>query len=169
MIFIILWRLSGVIVNGLQRFNNKGKRLVNHQLSELLWSTYQKTWFKLFKLPNLNNNMCIITACNPYGEPQSTTLNNYLNRELAHELSAMPVEYSEICAGSKDFSYYEDSFLLECEYSKAIALGRKWQQNAVFWINDNQLYLCACRPIVGGLPETISMGKFTDRLTIVDS
>jgi len=139
---------------------------MNHQLSNNLWSAYQKTWFKIPKLPNLNKNLCIVTAFNPHGIALLPEQNIYRNRELAHELKTMAFDITELAAGNQDFSYVETSFIFECEQGEAIALGVKWQQNAIFWIEQGQLYLLACRPIDGVMFEPVCVGAFLERTHI---
>jgi len=160
--------LIGVIVNGLNSFHNKDERVMKYQLSNNLWSNYQKTMFKLAKLPNLKENLAIITAYNPWGLPASTADNIYSNRELAHVLEAKAVKLIEVLAGNHDFSYYEASFIFKCERIDAIAFGRQWHQNAVYWIEQGQLYLLDCRPYdKTSLRETIAMGAFIERTRII--
>jgi len=84
--------LIGVNVNGLKSFHNKDERVMKYQLSNNLWSSYQKTMFKLAKLPDLKDNLAILTAYNPWGLPASTAENIYSNRELAHVLEAKAIE-----------------------------------------------------------------------------
>lgn len=161
-----VWK--GVIVNRLSRLDNKDKILMKRQFDGNLWLTYQKTWFKMPKLPNYNNNFCIVTAFNPQGNPQSSTQNICQNRELAHELSLSKLKYYAIRAGNADFSYFEDSFIVECSKLQALCLGRKWQQNAVFWVDSSQLYLLACQPLIIQ-HKTITqthIGDFTQRVLL---
>jgi len=137
-----------VIVNGLKKFNNIDKILMKSHLTNSLWLIYQNTWFKPSKLPENIDNLCIITAFNPWGNPRVSEENNYQNRELAHELMRSKIEYYEICAGNQDFSYFEPSFLVRCSKQKGLALARSWQQNAIFWIEQSQLYLLPCQPLI---------------------
>jgi len=158
-----------VIVNGLKPINNKDKIVMKHQLDNNLWSTYQKTWFKLSKLPNLNKNLCVITAFNPHGIARLKDQNIYQNRELAHELKAMAIDVIELLAGNEDFSYYEPSYIFECERHKAVALGVKWQQNAIFWVEQGQLYLLACQALDGVVPSPVCLGTFLERTQLIST
>lgn len=139
------------------------------QFNNNLWSIYKKTWFKLAKLPNLNNNLCVVTAYNPYGSDDSIEQNIYRNSELAHELKAIAQEVIEVYAGNEDFSYCEMSYIFDCTKEKAIALGNKWQQNAIFWIEAGNLYLVACQPIDDKIPDSVYLGKFLERTKISGS
>ncbi len=139
---------------------------MKYQFNNKLWLIYQNTYFDMPKLPNLKKNLCVITACNPFGTTLSNEQNIYRNSELAHDLDAMANDVIELSAGNIDFSYCETSFIFECDKEQAVELGKKWQQNAIFWIEQGTLYLIACRPIDGKTPESVCLGAFLERTKI---
>lgn len=127
----------------------------------LYWFLYQNTYFKCANRLVFPDTFAIITACNPGGESETANINNQLNCDLLARLKQLEFKYQPLRAGNINFSHIEDSCIVECSFSQALALGRDFNQNAIFWIDNNQLSLVPC--LLKGVKQT-AMGLFSERL-----
>ncbi|NRA60226.1 MAG: DUF3293 domain-containing protein [Psychrobium sp.] len=117
---------------------------MNVNLTSDLWRLYEESVFKFNDINVTDGEFCVITGCNPLGKLLTASKNYCLNRELAHDLRQLNLSFSPLIAGNKTFSHVENSFKVSCDKAQAVALGRKWRQNAIYWIKDDLLYLLPC-------------------------
>lgn len=83
----------------------------------------------------VGSSALLITACNPFGRPLSDEVNAARQADLAATLAAMGL--SALAAQGRDPAGSwppEPSFLVPgASWNEAIALGRRFDQNAVVW------------------------------------
>ena len=116
---------------------------------------YLHTRFKI-EVPaaGIPSRFAIVTAQNPDGHRVSAAANEKANTGLRLELLHENKFFFPVTGGSPDFSHAEEGFgiAMDCA-DQAIALGRRWNQEAVFWVEDGQVELCHCttsdRTVVG--------------------
>ena len=102
-------------------------------------SLYQRVVFLVAKKTELPKTCAIITACNPRGEVVSTERNSKLNQQLRAAIE--PFQYRTIVGCSLDLSHREPSFAVNCPQAKALELARQFKQNAIYWLENGELYL----------------------------
>ncbi len=110
-------------------------------IDSLLWQAYCDPYFH-FEQQISFSSFAIITAWNPKSELLSKKDNDRSNQYLAQEISHTC--WCEIQVGNKDFSWMEASFAVQITADEAIKLGRKYQQNAVYFIEGEELLLLPC-------------------------
>lgn len=106
-----------------------------------LWQAYCDPYFH-FERQISFSNFAIITAWNPKSELLSKKDNDRNNQHLAQDISHTC--WCGIQVGNKDFSWMEESFAVQVTAAEAIALGRKYQQNAIYFIEGEELFLLSC-------------------------
>lgn len=128
----------------------------NTDLKPLL-ELYSTTVF-LCSEPISWTQFAIITPCNPKGE----VLTELDNDCLLNKMQSMLIEFDfkELTGASPDLLHQEKSFAVKCSKQKAVSLGRVFQQNAIFWVEDGELSI---EPAVLQF-EPIVLGRFTDRV-----
>lgn len=103
----------------------------------------------------------ILTACNPYSSSNREG-DKLSTRELRRELSAAGYWKLPITAISADWSHWEKSFAVgNLSKKEALSLGKKYHQNAIFLVENNQLSVISCE---SGMEERI--GDFRERLRV---
>ena len=107
---------------------------------------YQNACFRA--TPPLNGWPCtfgIITACNPDGKIVSDQENAEATDQLCRELVAAKLEHFPVTGGSKDFTHAEPGFgVIFPSQEEAIAWGQRYEQEAIFWVHDDQISLVSC-------------------------
>lgn len=106
-----------------------------------LWSLYQQTWFKYDASEELFDCFAIITACNPASMPIAAEKNILNQQRLKHDLMILDLQFNQIEAGNADFSYSEPSYAVQCNLKQAMDLSRRYDQNALFWVQQDHLWL----------------------------
>ncbi|WP_241210342.1 DUF3293 domain-containing protein [Vibrio ichthyoenteri] len=106
-----------------------------------LWQIYCDPYFKIDKMFNLND-FVVITASNPQSYKLSDHENSIRNKHLSCDLSNFTLH--EIWVGDGDFDWFEASFAVEIPLPFAIELAHKYQQNAIYFVQDGQLFLLSC-------------------------
>ena len=86
----------------------------------------------------------IVTACNPDGKTAEDTENESATRELSGALVQLALPHRSMTGGSPDGKHQEPGYLVECDLSTALELGVRFQQEAIFWIEDGQVSTVAC-------------------------
>lgn len=102
----------------------------------------------------------IITACNPLGRVLNQEANTDLTGDLKSQLE--PESCQNLIGASPDKSHQEVSFLWQTDKSKAVELASQFLQNAIYWIENGELFLVPVK--MSG--EEVSMGKFRDFLEV---
>ena len=109
-----------------------------------LWQVYGNAKFRPLHSPLPKVPFAVITAHNPRSQIVSDRQNQANQQGLIKELSALGHSYSQVLVGNEDFSYSEPSLAVAMAKSDAIALGKRYQQNAIYWVENGSLYLLPC-------------------------
>ncbi|HHF0560229.1 DUF3293 domain-containing protein [Vibrio diabolicus] len=113
----------------------------NTNIDASLWNAYSESFFR-FEAEWYVSNYAVITAWNPYSNLRSKEENCISNQAL--ETLLQHVNYAPITVGDSSFTWYEESFAVELSPEAAVALANDFQQNAIYYVIDDQLYLIAC-------------------------
>ena len=115
---------------------------------------YKNTRFLVDLNGTLPEKFGVVTSCNPDGKTVSPKENIRLTQCLKDELeSAEEVSFS-VTGCSPDQTHQEPGFGIASNSEvKIIELGRKWQQEAIFWIEEGNVHLISCnsgtREVIG--------------------
>ena len=108
-----------------------------------LWENYRKICFIApFSAPKWPA-YAIVTAWSPSSRQLGMRRNTLRQRALRRAIAAMPGwQVMGPCRGSSlDETWQESSLLLACPRSEAIRLAARFGQNAIYWVEDGQLWL----------------------------
>ncbi|MED5523233.1 DUF3293 domain-containing protein [Gallaecimonas pentaromativorans] len=108
------------------------------------WLLYQNTVFLMPKPLSKRLDFAIVTAHNPRGKLLSEQANHHRDLQLAAELTAAGVKAQSLWGCSPDLKHREKSWALVMAKTPALALGQKLEQNAIFWVQNDELYLLPC-------------------------
>jgi hypothetical protein len=87
----------------------------------------------------------VITSCNPDGKTAPTKQNQQATETLRSTLTAENHFFFPVTGGSPDFSHAEPGFgVLFKSPEEAVSWGRRFQQEAVFWIKEGSVQLVPC-------------------------
>lgn len=87
----------------------------------------------------------IVTACNPDGRTVTAEENQQTTETLRSALAAGKHFFFPVTGGSPDFSHAEFGFgVLFKSPEEAASWGLRFQQEAVFWINEGRVHLVPC-------------------------
>lgn len=87
----------------------------------------------------------IVTACNPGDRGCSETVNQLADTGLIADLDHHGWWRFRVVGGSPDFQHQEPGWAVATgSVAEAIALGRRWGQAAVFWVDHDALCLVDC-------------------------
>ena len=64
---------------------------------------------------------------------------------LATQLQALGCWHWRVVGGSPNFCHSEPGFVVELPLLDALAIGRAFEQEAVFWIESDELSVMACQ------------------------
>lgn len=101
----------------------------------------------------------IVTACNPNGVGQTAKFNHEMTVRLRIHLESLGLVFFPIVGGSRDGAHSEASFGIEMETgSLGLEIGRKFNQDAIFWVEGGNVFLLSCKA------ETLTeLGTWDDR------
>ena len=86
----------------------------------------------------------VITPCNPDGERVAAGKNLSLVRKLKAELESNEFRHWPVTGYSPDMQHSEPGFGIESDLDASIDLGRRFRQEAIYWICDGQLFVVDC-------------------------
>ena len=115
-----------------------------NQSNNLLWQCYQDVQFLFTQPLSSDLSFAIITAHNPKGEILTTCQNRLLDRKLQHEIERLRQPYRAMMATSLDYSHMEKSWAVSIDKDSAVCLGYTFEQNAIYFIEDDTLQLIPC-------------------------
>jgi|GEM_PF-1197117 len=121
------------------------------------WRLYQQTVFLLPDgyQPLLDQEkFAIITATNPLGDSGGTDQ----TEKFLEDLRQKDLEHYPITGCSPDLTHREESFGIVIPLKVALELCRDYQQDAIFWVDKDQLELVD----QSGFRETL--GRFSERV-----
>ncbi len=102
----------------------------------------------------------VVTACNPMGVTVEASANEELDRDLGLSLLGQGVPHFRVTGGSRDMSHAEPGYGCVVDRGRIVELGRQWNQEAVFWVRGDRLFLVFCdRP-----EHDIPLGSFRERV-----
>ncbi|WP_167469896.1 DUF3293 domain-containing protein [Vibrio aquaticus] len=110
-------------------------------MDDALWQTYCDPYFR-FESQLHSENFAIITAWNPasvwLSNIDNTRNNQHLEKDISHTC------YSHVLVGDKTFTWAEASFATAMSLEEALELGKKYQQNAIYYVQGEALFLISC-------------------------
>lgn len=95
----------------------------------------------------------IITAWNPMDEPWSHRMNRAADLRLQRLIDRKFLTRRRTECSASDGSHREAGWAIGCDRRLALAIGRRFKQRAVWWIESDQLQLVACKD---GHAETVA-------------
>lgn len=142
---------------------DSNKRLLNKRL----WQHYQQTEFLFTQTLSSQLSFAIITAHNPRGQILTSCQNRLLDRQLQNAIEQFRLPYRAVVGTSADRSHMEKSWAVAIDKLAAIHLGMKFKQNAIYFVDNDQLQLVPCLFEVGQQHEEITIGEFSPRVKLV--
>ncbi len=121
------------------------KKIVTpEEAQQRLWKIYQQTIFVVSQpLPNWSE-FAVITAYNPRGTILPEALNLQAESQLQTLLQQQRLPSVKLLGASEDLSYAEPSWMISINKNAALKLGKQFQQNAIYYISADQLWLLPC-------------------------
>ena len=87
----------------------------------------------------------ILTAWNPRGRSAAVAQNRQSDARLAARLRELGCWHWRVTGGSPDFRHAEPGFAAALPLLAALALGCEFEQEAIFWIENDELSVIACQ------------------------
>ncbi|WKE64827.1 DUF3293 domain-containing protein [Gallaecimonas kandeliae] len=126
-----------------------------------LWDAYQNTVFLMQRPPSRRLSFAIVTAYNPRGKALCEAANHYRDQRLEAELKATGQHPQPLWGCSPDFQHREKSWALVMPKEQAVQLGWRLEQNAIYYVEHDVLYLVPC---LMEDQEESRLGLFSERL-----
>ncbi|MCF1428383.1 MAG: DUF3293 domain-containing protein [Shewanella sp.] len=133
------------------------------QFTSSLWQYYQQSVFLLTQQLSPQSSFAIVTACNPMGSNLSACQNRLNDRKLQAEIDQLKVPYRLVIGGSPDLVHLERSWALLCDRDTGVALGHRFNQLGIYFVENNQLHLLPCHANL----ESVELGEFSARVRLV--
>lgn len=130
-----------------------------------LWESYKRSIFLCHQRLAENINFAIISAQNPAGKFNDPVSNQLLDKRLQAHLQLIGAPYRSVIGAAPDLSFQEKSWMVLCEKEQAITIGRVFTQNAIYWVEQNNLYLV---PVLIPCAEEY-LGAFCNRMVLLPS
>lgn len=124
-----------------------------------LWEKYKDVFFFLNKELTFDS-YAIITAWNPSSQWVSNRENQRANQSLQEKFDGF--KYCKLWVGDLKRRWLEESFAVELPQNLAIELGKKYHQNAIYYVKNDELYLISC--VENNYSERI--GNLSQRLVV---
>lgn len=123
-------------------------------------SEYKRTRFIASPPPDgFPTRFGVITACNPNGHIASDEQNIAETEKLREVLIHTGKHVFAVTGCSPNLAHREPGFGVVCDASEIVELGRNWEQEAVFWVEDGVVHLVPCGP-----GEPAILGAWTNLL-----
>jgi hypothetical protein len=106
-----------------------------------LWSAYSNIAMHFLTAWECDS-YAVITACNPRSHQLSDEENCIKNRELERNLVGF--QHASVNVGDPSFEWVEASFAVDISFSLACELAQKYEQNAIYWVENGVLFLVSC-------------------------
>jgi hypothetical protein len=131
-----------------------------------LWCQYQASQFLITQPLSPRLSLSIISAHNPMGNLLSPSQNRLRDRQLQSRIQQFNRPYRSMIGASSDMTHMEKSwaiFFLEQELG--LALGREFNQLAIYYVDEGQLSLLSCfeTPAL-----SVELGPLHKRLKLVN-
>lgn len=128
-----------------------------------LWEAYKNSVFICRQSLATQVSFAIISAQNPSGELKNPHLNLCLDKRFESKLQQARIPYRSVIGASADLSFQEKSWIVFCDKAQALQLGMELQQNAIYWVDQNKLFLV---PVLYPQPEEY-LGLFQSRVILL--
>ena len=128
-----------------------------------LWQSYKETIFLCHQGLAPGVSFAIISGQNPAGQVTHTLFNQLLDKKLQQRLQQLGCPYRSVIGAAPDYSFQEKSWLVFCDKALGIALAEEFTQNAIYWVERNELYLVPV--LLAGQEEYL--GSFASRLVLL--
>ena len=109
-------------------------------------------------ISNVIMPFAIVTAHNPMDMRLDEFKNNERNEILRKDLLQSNLIHREIIGCSEDHTHQELSFVVKCKLKQAIQMGNKFEQRAIFWVEENKLQIVDCKTL-----KSYDLGCFKKR------
>ena len=129
-----------------------------------LWESYKTSIFLCHQALNCDVDFAIISAQNPAGQTEHPYLNLRRDNELQACLNRQRLPYRSVIGSAPDLSFQEKSWIVLCDKSKAIQLALQFEQNAIYWVEQGELFLV---PVLLSQQEE-KLGRFTERMVLLN-
>lgn len=111
-----------------------------------------------------SDTFAIITPWNPDGLPAALEKNQEASGRLQSRLERMGLPWFSVTGGSPDFAHVEPGFgVADITRNEAVALGRDFRQEAIFWVEGGAVFLVSCRE-----PALEEIGRWNDLFMVAD-
>lgn len=137
-------------------------------LNNKLWLEYQHTEFLFTQTLSSQLSFAIITAHNPKGQILTSCQNRLLDRQLQLAIEPFHRPYRSVVGTSQDRNHMEKSWAVAIDKLSAAHLGMKFKQNAIYFVDNNQLALVPCLFRQGEQMQEINIGEFSSRVKLVN-
>ena len=132
-----------------------------------LWQYYQETEFLFTQTLSSQLSFAIITAHNPKGQILTSCQNRLLDRQLLLAIEKFNRHYRAVVGASRDRTHMEKSWAVAIDKLSAAHLGLKFKQNAIYFVDNNQLALVPCLFSQAEYQEELIIGDFSKRVNLV--
>ena len=128
-----------------------------------LWESYKTSIFLCHQALKCDVDFAIISAQNPAGIAEHPYLNLRRDNELQALLNQQRLPYRSVIGSAPDLSFQEKSWIVLCDKPQAIKLARQFEQNAIYWVEQGELFLV---PVLLAQQEEC-LGDFRQRLVVL--
>ncbi|WP_111979864.1 DUF3293 domain-containing protein [Algibacillus agarilyticus] len=125
------------------------------------WELYKSTKFVFQQTVSSEIDFAIISACNPRGQILTSSHNRIRDKALQNDIYHLDAIYRSVYGCSPSLDFHEKSWLVGIDKIAAIQLAIKYEQNAIFWVEQGQLYLVPCLLTT---ESEVHLGLFKERL-----
>ena len=129
-----------------------------------LWESYKTSVFLCHQPLGDQINFAIISAQNPAGQTEHPYLNLRRDNELQACLNQQRLPYRSVIGSAPDLTFQEKSWIVLCDKALAIQLALQFEQNAIYWVEQGELFLV---PVLMSQPEE-SLGAFSQRFVLLN-
>jgi Protein of unknown function (DUF3293) len=121
---------------------------MNEEIDAGLWKAFDDTTLEFVasvsELKQLGwERYFVITAWNPFSQKLSLEENRARNRDLVDDLLMFEMPFSRVIGHSSTWDWFEESFAVK-DIEKALELGRKYEQHAIFEIQNEDRKILRC-------------------------
>ncbi|NMH65949.1 DUF3293 domain-containing protein [Shewanella salipaludis] len=128
-----------------------------------LWHHYSETRFLLTQSLSCQLSFAIISAHNPLGTLLTPCQNRLLDRQLQSEIEKLHRPYRALVGAAADLTHMEKSWAVFIDRELAVELGRRFNQNAIYYVEQGRLSLLPCI----AARDELKLGSFTERVKLV--
>jgi hypothetical protein len=107
----------------------------------------------------------IITAYATTGETWPDERNRAADLELENELRGTGAWMRRITGYDPETGHAEPGWAVEIRLEEAVELGLRFQQDAIFWVSGNRVWVAKCGPD----GERSEVGLFSDRFAMEET